>query len=452
MPPGGGRGAGTRERALPRKVVVRKLPYALNEEGFKSTIEKYAGQYDWISYQMGKIGTKKSVYSRAFMNFKTADLAQEFLRQFNGHAFIDSKGTEFKAEVEFAVYQRVPKSRRPDARQNTIEKDADFLAFCELLKKVPDLLPSAEVQMDRREAEEKAAAAAHGGSLPTKTTPLLEALREKRRQKAEAKANARAREDARGPKRIMKREGPPPAQAASAAAASGAGKGEVHLDPYGRPLPSPHLAPQPPKPATPAKRDSGGGPGRGGGRPSSAPQGGGRGGGGGGRDQRPQSAAPQQPAAAQGAAVSTVSRGAVLTTTREVSATNNQAQAPLVSLSQTAPAPGTPGEGGRGGRGGNWREKGGHAPAPAASSAPQAPPAGGGGVVIETAVPIAALPTAREEGAGGGGRRGGWRGGRGGRGGHGGHGGGQWAPKDNVQQPAAPIKIMSRPATATSGE
>ncbi|KXS08996.1 nonsense-mediated decay UPF3, partial [Gonapodya prolifera JEL478] len=78
--------------------------------------------------------------SRAYLNFTSLDALAHFASEFNGHSFIDSKGNHFRAIVEFSPFQRVPpsassakKPRRQDPRQNTIDRDADYLAFLEHL-------------------------------------------------------------------------------------------------------------------------------------------------------------------------------------------------------------------------------------------------------------------------------------------------------------------------------
>lgn len=44
-------------------------------------------------------------------------------------------GNEFRAVVEFALYQKIPKEHKTaDARQGTIDQDQDYLDFLESLK------------------------------------------------------------------------------------------------------------------------------------------------------------------------------------------------------------------------------------------------------------------------------------------------------------------------------
>lgn len=107
------------------------------------SIEPYVSNTTYIHYQQGKTKiaiafffflhlynqhegkarAKNPVPSVAFINFKDQMLAESFFSVYNNHPFIDSKGKEDRAQVEWAVYQRVPKPRRrADPRAGTIEQ------------------------------------------------------------------------------------------------------------------------------------------------------------------------------------------------------------------------------------------------------------------------------------------------------------------------------------------
>ncbi|GAY61839.1 hypothetical protein CUMW_213150 [Citrus unshiu] len=75
---------------------------------------------------------------------KPADVF-EFAELLNGH---------FKAIVEYAPSQRVPKPcSRKDSREGTIFKDSDYLEFLKVIAKPAENLPSAEILLERKEAE-----------------------------------------------------------------------------------------------------------------------------------------------------------------------------------------------------------------------------------------------------------------------------------------------------------
>ena len=56
--------------------------------------------------------------------------------------FVDAKGNEFVAVVEFAPNQRisvVKDNKRKDPKINTIEQDPDYIKFLELLEDGPEV-------------------------------------------------------------------------------------------------------------------------------------------------------------------------------------------------------------------------------------------------------------------------------------------------------------------------
>lgn len=74
--------------------------------------------------------------SRAYINFRHQSDIFIFKDKFDGYVFIDSKGTEYPAIVEFAPFQGLPKgkSRKRDNKANSIETEAHYLSFVETLK------------------------------------------------------------------------------------------------------------------------------------------------------------------------------------------------------------------------------------------------------------------------------------------------------------------------------
>ncbi|XP_020106703.1 regulator of nonsense transcripts UPF3-like isoform X1 [Ananas comosus] len=162
------------------KVVVRQLPPSISQQALMEQIDgRFAGRYDWACFCPGKNSQKNQRSSRAYLNFRRPEDVVEFAEFFNGHTFVNEKGVNFKAIVEFAPSQHVPKACiKKDGREGTILKDPDYLAFLELLSKPVENLPSAEIQYERREAEKAGAA---------KETPIVTPLMVYVRQKRAAK-------------------------------------------------------------------------------------------------------------------------------------------------------------------------------------------------------------------------------------------------------------------------
>ncbi|KAJ3021506.1 hypothetical protein HKX48_008363 [Thoreauomyces humboldtii] len=197
------------------KIIVRRLPPNLPEEIFTKSIEKWIEDVDWTVYVAGKIAksqAKINVFSTAYLNFKSIEIMLDFCKSYNGHLFVDSRGSEHRAVVEFAPFQRVPKrKRKADPRMNTIDQDADYIKFLKSLEEDPvkqaeeaaAANPDTQLErLERRLLAEQSGVVTSGTSssnrpsaVPAapekpKSTPLLDALRAKKASiRAAAEAN-----------------------------------------------------------------------------------------------------------------------------------------------------------------------------------------------------------------------------------------------------------------------
>ncbi|THF96302.1 hypothetical protein TEA_018200 [Camellia sinensis var. sinensis] len=162
------------------KIVVRHLPPTMSQSALMEQIDaRFAGRYDWLSFRPGKNSQKHPSYARAYIDFKKPEDVIEFAEFFDGHVFVNEKGTQFKTIVEYAPLQRVPKQwSKKDGREGSIFKDPEYLEFLEVLAKPVENLPSAEIQLERREAERAGAAK----DAPI-VTPLMDFVRQKRAAK-----------------------------------------------------------------------------------------------------------------------------------------------------------------------------------------------------------------------------------------------------------------------------
>ncbi|KAH7670728.1 regulator of nonsense transcripts 3 protein [Dioscorea alata] len=163
------------------KVVLRHLPPAISQLALMDQIDaRFAGRYMWVSFRPGKASHKNTRFSQAYINFNRPEDVVEFAEYFDGHTFVNEKGAQFKAIVEYAPSQRVPKSwPKKDGREGTIFKDPEYLEFLERLAKPAENLPSAEIQLERREAER-----AGGAKEAVIVTPLMDFVRQKRASKS----------------------------------------------------------------------------------------------------------------------------------------------------------------------------------------------------------------------------------------------------------------------------
>ncbi|XWS62399.1 hypothetical protein CRYUN_Cryun06bG0007500 [Craigia yunnanensis] len=162
------------------KVVLRHLPPAIAEAMLVEQVDSaFAGRYNWLSFRPGKSSQKHQSHSRAYIDFKRPEDVLEFAEFLNGHVFVNEKGAQFKTIVEYAPSQRVPKQwSKKDGREGTIFKDPEYLEFLEFLAKPVENLPSAEIQLERREAER----AGIPKDAPV-VTPLMDFVRQKRAAK-----------------------------------------------------------------------------------------------------------------------------------------------------------------------------------------------------------------------------------------------------------------------------
>ncbi|MFS7986067.1 putative nonsense-mediated mRNA decay protein [Helianthus anomalus] len=162
------------------KVVLRHLPHNISQSVLVEQIDaRFSGRYNWFCFRSGKNSLKCQSYSRAYIDFKQPEDVIEFAEFFDGHVFVNEKGTQFKTIVEYAPSQRVPKQwSKKDGREGTIDKDPQYLEFLELLAKPVENLPSAEIQLERKEAERAGTAK----EAPI-VTPLMDFVRQKRAAK-----------------------------------------------------------------------------------------------------------------------------------------------------------------------------------------------------------------------------------------------------------------------------
>nr|KJB32867.1 hypothetical protein B456_005G265700 [Gossypium raimondii] len=137
------------KRTLDRtKVVLRHLPPSITEAMLIEQVDSaFAGRYNWFSFRPGKNRQKHQSCSRLYIDFKSLEDVLEFAEFFNGHVFVN-------------------------------EKDPEYLEFLEFLAKPVENLPSAEIQLERREAERV-------GALKDSSivTPLMDFVRQKRAAK-----------------------------------------------------------------------------------------------------------------------------------------------------------------------------------------------------------------------------------------------------------------------------
>lgn len=70
---------------------------------------------------------KRFRHSRAYLNFQQPQQVLLFKQQFDSRLFSGEKSAQYRCQVEYAPYQRVPKAKaRHDPREGTIEQGKDI--------------------------------------------------------------------------------------------------------------------------------------------------------------------------------------------------------------------------------------------------------------------------------------------------------------------------------------
>nr|CAD7453939.1 unnamed protein product [Timema tahoe] len=123
-----------KERAKPpTKVVIRRLPPTLTQETFLKELHPLP-EHDYLYFVRADRSLGQFAFSRAYINFLDQEDVFRFKERFDNYAFLDKKGNEYLAVVEFAPFQRLPKKRlgrKKDPKAGTIEQDPAYTSFLE---------------------------------------------------------------------------------------------------------------------------------------------------------------------------------------------------------------------------------------------------------------------------------------------------------------------------------
>lgn len=124
----------------PTKVIIRRLPPRISEQDFLAQVSPLP-DYDYIYIINGDTSLGENSFSRVYINFMNQEDIFNFKEKFDNYVFVDDKGHEYAAVVEFAAFQKIPKKRgkfRTDPKVDSIEADPVYLQFLESLKEQPN--------------------------------------------------------------------------------------------------------------------------------------------------------------------------------------------------------------------------------------------------------------------------------------------------------------------------
>lgn len=177
-----------KEEKPPSKIVVRRLPPTMTKDQFLEQVSPLP-EVDYMYYVQGDVNNNTNPFSRAYLNFVHQEDLFSFSRTFDNYVFLDAKGQEFPAIVEFAMFQRVPKQRtkKKDPLIGTIESDPSFITFKEnlLAEALENSKPGGKaIKQHYFETEIST-------TEEVNTTPLLEYLKVRRAEKARIREERR---------------------------------------------------------------------------------------------------------------------------------------------------------------------------------------------------------------------------------------------------------------------
>lgn len=156
------------------KVIIRRLPPSMDQGTFLSQVSPIP-EYSYIYTAKGDSSLGEYAFNRVYINFVNARDIYDFKERFDNYVFLDNRGHEYPAVVEYAPFQKIPKKRgkvRLDPKCGTIESDPIFQEFLESLNKPKEQEEKPEYTLQLTSENKNDV-----------TTPLLEYIKSKRAQK-----------------------------------------------------------------------------------------------------------------------------------------------------------------------------------------------------------------------------------------------------------------------------
>ncbi|XP_075813638.1 regulator of nonsense transcripts 3B isoform X1 [Microtus pennsylvanicus] len=171
------------------KVVIRRLPPTLTKEQLQEHLQPMP-EHDYFEFFSNDTSLYPHMYARAYINFKNQEDIILFRDRFDGYVFLDNKGQEYHAIVEFAPFQKAAKKKikKRDTKVGTIDDDPEYRKFLESYATDNEKMTSTpETLLEEIEAKNREL-------IAKKTTPLLSFLKNKQRMREEKREERRRRE------------------------------------------------------------------------------------------------------------------------------------------------------------------------------------------------------------------------------------------------------------------
>ncbi|KAI5193907.1 Regulator Of Nonsense Transcripts 3B [Manis pentadactyla] len=171
------------------KVVIRRLPHTLTKEHLQEHLQPMP-EHDYFEFFSNDTSLYPHMYARAYINFKNQEDIILFRDRFDGYVFLDNKGQEYPAIVEFAPFQKAAKkkTKKRDTKVGTINDAPEYRKFLESYEADNEKMTSTpETLLEEIEAKNREL-------IAKKTTPLLSFLKNKQRMREEKREERRRRE------------------------------------------------------------------------------------------------------------------------------------------------------------------------------------------------------------------------------------------------------------------
>ncbi|XP_055837786.1 regulator of nonsense transcripts 3B [Episyrphus balteatus] len=190
------------------KVIIRRLPPTMTEEEFLKQIDPLP-EHDNYYYAAADWSLGFDATCRAYITFKNHEDIFLFRDRFDGYVFVDTKGEEYPAIVEFAPFQGLPKNkaRKTDPKVGTIESEQHYINFLQKLEEDREACKSeCKLEFSLQPKDDK----------KVTSTPLLQFLMNKKmerreEQKKRTEDNRRKREEEKQKRRNRVSKGIPTA-------------------------------------------------------------------------------------------------------------------------------------------------------------------------------------------------------------------------------------------------
>ncbi|XP_078514003.1 regulator of nonsense transcripts 3A isoform X3 [Lissotriton helveticus] len=173
-------------RASLSKVVIRRLPPSITKEQLEEQLHPLPA-HDYFEFCAADPSLYPHLFSRAYIHFRNPEDIILFRDRFDGYIFIDTKGVEYPAVVEYAPFQKISKKKlkKKDAKAGSIEEDPEYKTFLEnYCADNEKVNANPETMLGEIEAKTK-------DFIARRSTPLLEFIKNRKLEKQKIREEKR---------------------------------------------------------------------------------------------------------------------------------------------------------------------------------------------------------------------------------------------------------------------